>query len=64
VPTRSNDVVGEEEDVEPRDQIERVVLIRQRLNVADPKVRVRDALAREFEQRLGRVEPASLGPAL
>jgi hypothetical protein len=32
---RGDDVVGEEERVEPGDQIERVVLVRQGLHVAD-----------------------------
>jgi hypothetical protein len=53
---RGYDVVGEEERVEAGDEVERVVLVGQRLHLADPEIGVREALASDVEQRVGGVQ--------
>ena len=47
----------EEERVEAGDQVEGVVVVGQGLHVADAQVGAGDALAREFDQGFGRIEP-------
>jgi hypothetical protein len=47
---RGDHVVGEEEGVEPGDDVERVVLVREELQVADPEVGLGHTRAGELEQ--------------
>jgi hypothetical protein len=52
---RRDHVVGKEERIEPRDEVERVVLVGQGLHLADAQVGLGQAGAGELNQRLGRV---------
>jgi hypothetical protein len=54
---RGDDVVGEEERVEPAHQIEGVVGVRERFHVADDQLRLGHALAGDVDQRTRGVEP-------
>ena len=53
---RGDDVVGEEERVEAGDEVERVVVVGQRLHFADPQIGIREAPTSDLEQRLGGIQ--------
>jgi hypothetical protein len=57
-------VVREEEAVEAGDEIERVVVPRQVLHLADTQVGWWEARARKADQRVGRVDPVRLAAAV
>ena len=53
---RSDEVGGEEEGVEPGDEVEAVVVVGKPLHLADAQVGLGDALACDFQERLGGVQ--------
>jgi hypothetical protein len=61
---RRDQVGGEEERVEAGDQVERVVLVGERLHLAHPQVSLGHAFPGDLDQRVGGVEPERLGPAV
>jgi hypothetical protein len=61
---RGDHVHREEERVEAGDHVEEVVLVRQRLEVADPQLGLGHVRTGQLEQRLRRVDPVDLSSPL